>query len=136
MGHFYYRGPLPNESRLYVGRQPELKQVTNLLAGPLRGYVTVVGANQVGKTSFLYRVQKQLGRHCPSALVNLQMIPDATPSGLFSYIASEMVKQLGLRGLVSSAMMVDSGPEFAHWLGDLPPNVAKAAILLRIFSAG
>jgi len=130
MGHFYYRGPLPNESRLYVGRQPELKQVTNLLAGPLRGYVTVVGANQVGKTSFLYRVQKQLGRHCPSALVNLQMIPDATPSGLFSYIASEMVKQLGLRGLVSSAMMVDSGPEFAHWLGDLPPNVAKAAILI------
>ena len=93
MAHFHYRGPLPADSKLFVGRQAELQEVRGLCLGPLRSYVTLIGASQTGKTSFLYRLQKELPPQCPSVLVNLQMIPEATPGRLFGFIATEIAQQ-------------------------------------------
>jgi hypothetical protein len=135
MSRFHYRGPLPADSELFVGRQAELREVRDLCLGPLRSYVTLIGASQTGKTSFLYRLQKELPPQCPSVLVNLQMLPGATPAGLFGFIAAEMAKQLGLPSALATAGMVGSGPEFEQWLCALPGNTGKIAILIDAISA-
>lgn len=130
MGHFHCIGPLPADSKLFVGRKKELKKVCDLCLGPLKSYVTVVGARQKGKTSFLYRLQKELAPYLPSVLINLRLIPDATPSGLFQFMATEIVKQLELASLLHTADRVSSGPEFEQLLNELPAQVGRVAILL------
>jgi hypothetical protein len=135
MPHFHYKGPLPADSKLFVGRQTELRVVRELCLGPLRSYVTLIGASQTGKTSFLYRLQKELPAQCPSVLVNLQMLAGATPAGLFGFIAAEIAKQLGLPSALATTGMVGSGPEFEQWLCALPGNTGKVAILIDAISA-
>jgi len=130
MGHFHFRGPLPADSQLFVGREKEMKQVRELCLGPLRSYVTLVGARQTGKTSFLYRLQKELAHHCQSVLVNLQLIPDATPTDLFRLMASEVVKQLRLPSLLPTADEVSSGSGFERLLCELPDTTGRVAILV------
>jgi len=135
MPHFHFSGPLAADSKLFVGRQEELRQVRELCCGPLRSYVTLVGASQVGKTSFLYRLQKELASHCPSVLVNLQTVPDAIPSSLFPFMATEIAKQLELSSLLSTAEAISSGPEFERWLCELPGRIGRAAILIDEITA-
>nr|MBC7244079.1 AAA-like domain-containing protein [Chloroflexota bacterium] len=130
MGHFHFIGPLPADSELFVGRKKELRKVRDLCLGPLNSYVTVVGARQTGKTSFLYRLQKEIAPYLPPVLVNLRLIPDATPSGLFQFMATEIVKQLGLFSLLHIADRISSGPEFEQLLNELPAQVGRVAILL------
>jgi len=130
MGHFHFQGPLPVDSKLFVGRQEELRRVRELCVGPLRSYVTLVGARQVGKTSFLYRLQEELTRHCPAVLINLQRVSDATPSTLFAFMAAEIATQLELPALANSAASISSGPEFERWLCELPGHIRRAAILI------
>jgi hypothetical protein len=129
-GYFHFIGPLPADSELFVGRKKELKKVRELCLGPLTSYVTVVGARQTGKTSFLYRLQRELAPYLASVLVNLQVIPDATPSGLFQFIATEIAKQLELPLLPSGADKVSSGPEFEQFLNELPAHIGRVAILI------
>lgn len=135
MAHFHYRGPLPPESQLFVGRERELKQVRQLCLDPLRSYVTLIGASQTGKTSFLYRLQKELSPQCPSVFVNLGMVPGVTPAGLFGFIAAEIAKQLELPSALPTAGMVGSGPEFERWLCALPAKTGRVAILVDAISA-
>ena len=135
MPHFHYRGPLPADSRLFVGRQAELREVRELCLGPLRSYVTLIGASQTGKTSFLYRLQKELPAQCPSVLINLQMLPGATPADLFGFIATQIAQQLDLPSVLPAAGTIVSGPEFEHWLCTLPARTGKVAIMLDAISA-
>jgi len=130
MGHFHFRGPLPADSKLFVGRQEELAQTRELCLGPLRSYITLVGARQVGKTSFLYRLRKELAPHCPSVLVNLQVIPGATRSALFKFMATEVVKQLELPSFLPTAGEISSGSGFERLLCELPETIGKVAILI------
>ena len=130
MAHFFFRGPLPPDSRLFVGRQQELSQVHELCRGPLRSYVILVGAAQTGKTSLLYRLRRHSEAWLPSVLINLQMIPGAAPSALFSYMATEIVKQLGCTERLPAAEETVSGPEFERLLNELPETVGKVTILI------
>ena len=116
MGHFYFKGPLPPHSKLFVGRQKELQTVLQLCLGPLRSYVTLVGARQTGKTSFLYRLQRMLIRPSRAVLVNFQVTPDASPSSVFQFMATELCKQLDLAPLTSTAQEVRGGSAFEHFL--------------------
>ncbi len=132
--HFHYRGPLPADSKLFVGRQAELQKVRELCLGPLQSYITLIGASQTGKTSFLYRLQKELPPHCPSVLVNLRILPEATPAGLLGFIAVEMAKQLRSPAALDTAGRVSSGPEFEEWLSALSANAGKVAVLIDAIS--
>jgi hypothetical protein len=135
MAHFHFRGPLPTDSRLFVGRQLEMKKVRELCLGPLRSYITLVGARQTGKTSFLYRLQKELAPQCHSVLVNLQVIPNASPSRLFRLMAAEVVKQLELPSLLPKADEVCSGSGFERLLCEVPETVGRVAVLVDEMSA-
>lgn len=130
MGRFRFIGPLPADSELFVGRKEELKKARELCLGPLQSYITVIGARQMGKTSFLYRLQRQLAPYLSSVLINLQVIPDATPSGLFQFMATEIAKQLELSSSLCNAERVSSGPEFAQFLNELPAHIGRVAILV------
>jgi hypothetical protein len=113
-----------------VGRQVQLQKVRELCVGPLRSYVTLVGARQTGKTSFLHRLRKELKPEASSVLLNLQMIPGATPSELFKYMAVEVVKQLDLPALLPLANATSSGTGFERFLCELPYRGRSVAILL------
>jgi hypothetical protein len=63
-------------------------------------------------------------------LINLQVIPGATPPGLFRFIATEIAKQLGLPQLLPTADEVGSGPKFEKFLCELPETVGKVAVLI------
>jgi len=130
MAHFYYRGPLPPDSRLFVGRQPELKQAREVCSGPLRSYLILVGATQTGKTSFLHRLRRELAPDLPAVLINLQMVPEASPARLFRFLASEVASQLDLPAMMPAATEASSGPKFERFLNDLPDKVGKVAILI------
>lgn len=130
MAHFHFRGPLPADSKLFVGRQEQIQQVRALCLGPLRSYVTLVGARQMGKTSFLHRLQKELGPRGLSVLVNLQMIPGAAPSDLFQFVSTEVVKQLGFPALLPFADGISSGSGFERLLCELPYAGCNVAILV------
>lgn len=135
MAHFHYRGPLPADSKLFVGRQTELRQIRELCLDPLRSYVTLIGSSQTGKTSFLYRLQKELPAQCPSVFINLQMVPGVTPADLFGFVAAEIAKQLDLCSALPSTGMIGSGPEFERWLCALPAKTGRVAILIDAISA-
>jgi len=130
MAHFHFQGPLPAGSKLFVGRREELKQARELCHSPLRSYVILTGARQMGKTSFLYQLQTEIRPQIPSALINLQVIPDATPAALFKFMATEVTNQLGLSSLSSAADNIGSGPEFERLLCALPEKVGRVAILV------
>jgi hypothetical protein len=130
MAHFYFRGPLPADSKLFVGRQEELEQARELCRGPLRSYVILVGATQTGKTSFLHRLHGDFAGHNACVLINLQVIPGATPAGLFRFMATELVKQLELPEMLTVADNTISGPKFEQLLAQLPDQVGKVTILM------
>ena len=135
MPHFHLRGPLPADSRLFVGRKQELNRARKLCLGPLRSYVIVAGARQTGKTSFLYRLRKELGPDSATVLINLQVIPGATPPGLFRFMATEIVKQLRSTDLQSSADATSSGPGLQRLLCQLPEQMGKVTILVDEIAA-
>ena len=135
MRHFHFRGPLPADSQLFVGRQEVLKRVRELCLGPLRSYVVLVGARQTGKTSFLYRLRKELAPYCSTVLINLQVIPGTTPPGLFRFMASEIVKQLELPSLLPVADTISSGPGLQRLLCGLPEQIGKVSILVDEIAA-
>ncbi len=130
MAHFHFRGPLPAESKLFVGRQEQLREVRRLCVGPLRSYITLIGARQTGKTSLLYRLRSALKPNALSVLINLQMIPGATPSELFQFMAIQVVKQLDFPALKPLADQISSGNGFARLLRELPYAARNVAVLV------
>jgi hypothetical protein len=130
MAHFHFRGPLPLGSKLFVGRQAQLRQVRELCAGPLRSYITLIGARQTGKTSFLYRLRGALKPHAQSVLINLQMISDATSSELFQFMSIQLVKQLDFPALRPLAEQISSGTGFEKLLRELPYAARNVAVLV------
>jgi hypothetical protein len=135
MPRFHFRGPLPPDSKLFVGRHPQMQQVRELCVGPLRSYVSLVGARQTGKTSFLHRLRREIEPQALSVLINLQMIPDATPSELFKFMAREVVKQLDVPALLPLADGISSGTGFERLLCELPRRGRSVAILLDEMAA-
>ncbi len=130
MAHFHFRGPLPAESKLFVGRHEELRKARGLCVGPLRSYITLLGARQMGKTSFLYRLRGALKPHARWVLINLQMIPGATPPELFQFMATQIVKQLDFPALKPLADQVSSGSGFAKLLRELPYAARNVAVAI------
>jgi hypothetical protein len=130
MGHFRFKGPLPPDSELFVGRHKELKRVLQLCLGPLRSYVTLVGARQTGKTSFLHRLQQELTPPSRSVLINFQVVPDVSPAGMFRFMATELHKQLHMPQLAAAAQEVRSGSGFEAFLRELPDQVGRVVVLV------
>ncbi len=129
MGSFYFQGPLPPDSQLFVGRHEEIQRIKDLCLGPMRSYVIVAGSRQTGKTSLLYRVQRQLLPQ-PSVLLNLRMISGALPHRLFGFMATELVKQLGIPSLMAAAEQTTSAVRFERLLCELPGRIGRVTILI------
>jgi len=84
----------------------------------------------MGKTSFLYRLQEELSPGCACVLVNLELVPDASPASLFRFIATEVVEQMSLDALLPKAEEVTSGVAFERLLCTLPDCVGKATVMI------
>lgn len=90
---FVTHGPVPPESRLFVGRAPELKRIETWLTDA-NCVGAVLGARQTGKTSLLLRLRHAFRDKYAFAFVDLQAIEGAQVHECFNYIAAQMVEQL------------------------------------------
>ncbi len=135
MAHFHYHGPLPTNSPLLVSRRNELDEIVQLCLRPLKCYVIITGARQVGKTTFLRQLRDVISRHLPVVLVNLQVVPGASSAVLFRFLATELVTQLELESLTPLAEDVNSGPKLERFLSQLPVDVRRIVILVDEINA-
>lgn len=90
---FVTHGPLPPESRLFVGRLAELKRMESWLID-VSCVGAVLGARQTGKTSLLLKLRHTFRDKYAFAFVDLQAIEGAKADECFNYIAEQMVEQL------------------------------------------
>jgi hypothetical protein len=120
MGVFWYRGALPSDSPMFVGREGELSRIARLCRGEVESYVIVLGARQSGKTSLLYRLGAHLGDRAQLVPVNLQGLPNAGPDEVFHRIAQELVAELHCKD--HSIDNVRSAPTLKQLLCDLGPK--------------
>jgi serine phosphatase RsbU (regulator of sigma subunit) len=99
---FVTHGPLPPESRLFVGRLAELKRMQTWLTD-VNCVGAVLGARQTGKTSLLLKLRHSNRDKYDFAFVDLQAVEGAQADQCFSYIAEQIVEQLAdtLDGAIS-----------------------------------
>jgi hypothetical protein len=91
---FWINGPVPPDSRLFVGRQAELDTIGAWLSeGNCVG--AVLGARQTGKTSLLLKARQMLQRRSEFAFIDLMAIGGAPPEECYRYVAAEIVQQCG-----------------------------------------
>lgn len=90
---FVTHGPLPPESRLFVGRLAELKQMETWLTD-VHCVGAVLGPRQTGKTSLLLKLRHTFRDKYGFAFVDLQAIEGAQADECFNYIAEQIVEQL------------------------------------------
>src|SRR5262245_54660737 len=88
---FVTHGPVPPESRLFVGRAAELTRMETWLAH-VNCVGAVLGARQTGKTSLLLRLRHQFREKYAFVFVDLQAIEGAQEC--FGYIAEQILDQL------------------------------------------
>jgi hypothetical protein len=88
---FVTHGPIPPESRLFVGRTVELARMENWLPH-VNCVGAVLGARQTGKTSLLLRLRHLLRNKYAFVFVDLQAIEGAQEC--FGYIAEQILEQL------------------------------------------
>jgi len=90
---FVTEGPLHPESRLFVGRSAELRQMEAWLP-TVRCVGAVLGARQTGKTSLLLRLRHLLKGKYAFVFIDLEGVAGADLGDSVAYIASEMISQL------------------------------------------
>jgi serine phosphatase RsbU (regulator of sigma subunit) len=88
---FWTHGPVPPESRLFVGRTAELTKMETWLTH-VNCVGAVLGARQTGKTSLLLKLRHVFQDKYAFVFVDLQAIEGVQEC--FSYIAEQMVEQL------------------------------------------
>ena len=120
MGVFWYRGALPPDSPMFIGRERELSRIARLCRGEVESYVIVLGARQSGKTSLLYRLETHLGDRGRVVPVNLQGLPGAESAEVFHHIAQELVAELGSEE--HSTDDAHSAPALKQLLCELAPK--------------
>lgn len=120
MGVFWYRGALPSDSPMFVGREKELARVARLCRSEVESYIIVLGARQSGKTSLLYRLGAHLGDRAQVVPVNLQGLPGGESAEVFQCIAKELAAEL--RGEDHPTDSVRSTSALKQLLCDLAPR--------------
>ncbi len=90
---FVTHGPVPPESRLFVGRAAELKRLGAWLSD-VHCVGAVLGARQTGKTSLLLKLRHAFRDKYGFTFVDLQGVEGAQTDDCFNYIAEQMVEQL------------------------------------------
>lgn len=90
---FVTHGPLPPDSRLFVGRTAEMKRMETWLS-EVHCVGAVLGARQTGKTSLLLKLRHAFREKYAFAFVDLQTVEGAHAAECFGYIAEQMVEQL------------------------------------------
>src|SRR5215472_17072838 len=103
---FVTHGPLPPESRLFVGRLAELKRMETWLTD-VNCVGAVLGARQTGKTSLLLKLRHRFMDKYGFAFVDLQAIEGARADEGFNYIAEQIVEQVGAK--IDGALTLPKG---------------------------
>lgn len=131
---FVVQGPVDPRNGLFFGRSAEIAHIEKWL-----DYVhcvgAVLGARQTGKTSLLLRSREISGSRYGMVFVNFEAIEGATPEACFSFIAGEMLEQLGAASPGGKELPKD-GPSFLKFLRGLSGWVGKPRVGVLLDEVG
>ena len=131
---FLTHGPLPPESRLFVGRAAELKRIEGWLSD-VNCVGAVLGARQTGKTSLLLKLRHTFRDKYAFAFVDLQAIEGAQADECFNYIAEQMVEQLA--ETIQGAVTVPAGnTTFSTFLREFARQTRNVRIIVILDEFG
>jgi serine phosphatase RsbU (regulator of sigma subunit) len=131
---FLTHGPLPPESRLFVGRAAELKRIEAWLMD-VNCVGAVLGARQTGKTSLLLKLRHTFRDKYAFAFVDLQAIEGAQADQCFKYIAEQMVEQLA--DTIEGALTLPIGnTTFSTFLRELARQTRMVRIIVILDEFG
>jgi serine phosphatase RsbU (regulator of sigma subunit) len=131
---FLTHGPLPPESRLFVGRAAELKRIEAWLSD-VKCVGAVLGARQTGKTSLLLKLRHTFRDKYAFAFVDLQAIEGAQADECFNYIAEQIVEQLA--ETIQGAITVPAGnTTFSTFLREFARQTRSVRIIVILDEFG
>src|SRR5262252_8647867 len=90
---FVTHGPVPPDSRLFVGRATEIKRMETWLSD-VNCVGAILGARQTGKTSLLLKLRHVLREKYAFVFIDLEAVAGADVADCVMYIAEEMISQL------------------------------------------
>lgn len=128
-------GPVPPESRLFVGRTAELKRMETWLAN-VSCVGAVMGARQTGKTSLLLRLRHLLQEKYAFAFVDLQAIEGAQEAECFSYIAAQIADQLRVASKDTFPALPRDNAAFSTFLRDISQLTGLVRIVVILDEIG
>jgi DNA-binding winged helix-turn-helix (wHTH) protein len=132
---FVTHGPVPPDSRLFVGRVAEMKRFEKWLSH-VDCVGAVLGARQTGKTSLLLRLCHAFRDKCGFAFVDLQAVVGAQPAECFNYIAEQMVEQLAETGRSDELSLPKDNRAFSTFLRELARRARAVRLVLILDEIG
>jgi serine phosphatase RsbU (regulator of sigma subunit) len=132
---FVTHGPVPPDSRLFVGRSAELKRIETWLT-EVNCVGAVLGARQTGKTSLLLKLRHVLRDKYAFVFVDLQLIEGAEVHECFNYIAEQMVEQLA--GIIDGPdlPLPKDNKAFSTFLRDFSRRVRAVRVIVILDEVG
>jgi len=132
---FMTHGPVPPESRLFVGRTAELKLLEAWLSdAPCVG--AVLGARQTGKTSLLLKLRHAFRAKYAFTFVDLQAVEGAQTDDCFEYIAEQMVEQLAETASGEQLCVPKEQRQFSTFLRELSRRTRAVRIIVILDEIG
>jgi len=127
---FVTEGPVDPESSLFVGRTHELAAMGRWLH-TVNCVGAVLGARQTGKTSLLLKFRHMFRNQYPFTYIDLQAIEGASVDECFTYLAEEVLSQIG------SGAAAEPAPQCTDAKGFLPflQKLARTTKALRLVIA-
>src|SRR6266511_427287 len=132
---FVTEGPLDPESRLFVGRSAELTRMEAWLVS-VRCVGALLGARQTGKTSLLLKLRHLLKGKYAFVFVDLEAVAGADLPECITYIASEVIGQLGNQLGNTDTGLPATPTEFLAFLEKCARVVNKVRIVVLLDEIG
>lgn len=132
---FITHGPVAPDNPLFVGRSQELARMEQWFH-QVRFVGAVLGARQTGKTSLLLKARHHYQAKYQFVFINLEAIFDADEKECFTFIAEEMLDQLGKRKADIETDLPDNSRNFLAFLRTISRAVQSIRIVLLLDEVG
>jgi S1-C subfamily serine protease len=134
MGIFKYRGSLPPGSKMFRGREEQLRQLLRICsAGSVDAYAMVYGGRQTGKTSLLFRLEERLPTSICSCYIDFQGVKFTDTSEAVQFMAQCIGQQFPNLSLSED---VRSKVNLENFLAHVVAHLAPRRLVLLVEELG
>ncbi|MCP4154485.1 MAG: tetratricopeptide repeat protein, partial [bacterium] len=142
---YKWRNRLPAESKMFFGRQREMRRLWDLLEGESPQHISIVGERRIGKSSLAYRLFHELKKETAALAIYLDchQLPKTGESGdtqetFYRRLSRSFKEALATNNTVSETLGKETGEfgnyrEFRRFVGAVSGNNIKLVMFLDEF---